>query len=516
MSAGTSSEKSDLLLQRRAMRRTMRRAMRRAMRRRGRDGFTMVELLIAMISGLAVVLTCVALGRDATTNFHQEMKIASTQMTQRLAAQRLRSDLERVGFMSTGNMLADPKIAHCLNGGTAPCTAADAVGVAPSYIDNVAETGLTTLMSVRLSIGGSNGVAPLSAAEHVNVKTLSLLNGLAPDAIELAGNFTTADEFTASIDQPPTGAVNSGCKAAGGARIYLETKDPAVVRMLYTRSGVYDKGAAINALAAAFSPVLADPATVTPFSFGIRVSDNSMTHFQFATLCDQPNSIGIEDPLPPPLGTNLPRPYIDTLHALMTLNLGIGGITPGQGAASNVVVNPVQVVRWEITQRSKYADATTSAKGSALDTAAIPALSSGRFELIRTWVPFNIAPFGNVTGATPACPNCLELVGEFPVDLRFGFSKLSGVVLTTYAMDDAVVNATPAALAPATGTGSPQQIRSIFFKLGTRTAMADRDFGLGGASPTFIYRYKLSGTEFARARETVEEVVLQNQMSMGY
>ena len=46
--------------------------------------------------------------------------------------------------------------------------------------------------------------------------------------------------------------------------------------------------------------------------------------------------------------------------------------------------------------------------------------------------------------------------------------------------------------------------------------MSDRGLGIGGPAPTFLYRYKLSATEFARARETVEEVVLQNQMGMNY
>lgn len=474
-------------------------------------GFTMVELLIAMVAGLAVVLSVVALGRDATTNFHQEMKVASAQMTQRMAAQRLRSDLERTGFMATGNMLQDPKIAHCLHATSAPCTAPDNVGIAPTYLDTVNETGLTTLMSVRLSIAGST-----TGSEHVNVLAYSALQSpplpapLAPDAIELVGNFTTADEFTASIDQ----GVGSLATCAGGARIYLETKDPAVIRMMYTRSGVYDAAAAKAALVAAFSPVFDTAADKAP-RFGIRVSDSSVSHYQFATICNAAGAIGIEPSQAPPLGTGLPRPYVDTLHALMTQDLGIGGVTPGQGAASNVVVNPVQAVRWEITQRSKYADATTSTKGTLIETPGVEALSTARFELIRTWVPFDHAPFSNVSAA---CPNCLELVGEFPVDLKFGFSILPpGAAITAYNLDDAATTPTPATIAPAaTNLGVPQQIRSISFKLGTRTAMSDRDFNLGGASPGFIFRYRINAKEVARVRETMEEVFLQNQTNMNY
>lgn len=481
--------------------------MQKASARRRSAGFTMVELLIAMLAGLVVVLSAVAMGRDATTSFHQEMRVAGAQMTQRLAAQRLRSDLERTGFMATGNMLQDPKIAHCLHASAAPCTAPDNIGVAPTYLDTTNETGLTTLMSVRLNIGGST-----AGAQNANVLTYSALQpapGLSPDSIELTGNFTTADEFTASIDQPSPA---SGC--AGGARIYLETKDPAVIRMLYTRSGVYDATAAKDAVVAAFAPVF-NTATDKAPRFGIRVSDSSATHFQFATICGAAGSIGIEAAQPPPAGTGLPRPYVDTAHALMTQDLGIGGITPGQGAGSNVVVNPVQTVRWEISQRSKFGDATTQNKGKLLDTNGVEALSTARFELLRTWVPYDVAPFGNVA---TNCPNCVELMGEFAIDLKFGFSTVTPAgVATTYALDDDLTNPTPNTIAPFNNNaGTPQQIRSISFKLGTRAAMSDRDNTIGGANPGFLYRYRINATEVTRARETMEEVFLQNQVGMKY
>jgi len=466
--------------------------------RRSAGGFTMVELLIAMVAGLVVVLSAVALGRDATTNFHQEMRIAGTQMTQRLSAQRLRSDIERTGFMSTGNMLQDPRIAHCLHGSSGVCTGPDTIGTAPTYIDTTTETGLATLMSVRLKIAGSMAG---------NVATYSTLNGLTPDAIELSGNFTTADEFTASIDQP-------GSACAGGARIYLEPKDPAVIRLLYPRSGVYDAVAAQAALIAAFAPVY-DAANFKAPAFGIRVSDSSGTHYQFATICGAANAIGITT-MPVPGGGTLPRPYIDTSHALMTQDLGIGGITPGQGAGSNVVVNPVQVVRWEITQRSQFGDATTSNRGKLLDTPNIEALQTARFELIRTWVPFDTAPFANVA---TKCPDCLELVSEFPIDLKFGFSTLTPAgVLTSYNLTDGSSPKTPNTIAPDTGTATPQQIRSITFRLGTRAAMSDRAVTIPAVNPHFLFRYQISTTtnEVARARETMEEVFLPNQASMNY
>jgi hypothetical protein len=471
----------------------------------------MVELLISMVAGLAVVLSVVAMGRDATMNFHEEMKVASTQMTQRIAAQRLRADLERTGFMATGNMPRDPVVAHCLAAAAAPCTGQDTVGSTPTYIDTTREKGLVDLMSVRLKVGGSLSDPDVAAASGLIDN-----GGMNPDIIELAGNFTTADEFSASIDQPA-----GGCS---GARIYLETKDPAVLRMLYVRdgTGTFDQTAADNAVRAAFAPVYDTTTNKTP-TFGIRVSDSSLTHYQFVGICDQPNSIVVQDPVTSPTG--LARAYIDTIRPLMTQDLGIGGIVPGGGAGSGAVVNPVQIVRWEIARRATRGG-KVGAAGTTLDTAGVAALSTSRFELLRTWVPFNFGPFANV-GADADCPRCVELVAEFAIDLKFGFSVMSPApplaplppppppyAINDYALDDTANNGP---VAPSVlSNGTPQLIRSINFRLGTRTALPDRAVTLGGAPPHFLYRYQLAPNQYARARETVEEVFLANQTSMIY
>ena len=461
-------------------------------------GFTLVELLVSLAAGLAVVMSVVALGRDATTNFHQEMRVASAQMTQRLAAQRMRSDFERAGFMGTGNMWNDPMVSRGL---------ADGFGAAPGYTTAAAQPAyLSTMVSVRLNVGGST-----IGAAHSDVNNYSILadNALSPDQIELTGNFSTADEYSGAVDQPA-----GACSAQNGARIYLETKDPAVLRLMYAPDGTYSLAAAINATQNVFSPAF-NTTTGKAYPFGMRVWDFSMSHYQFAALCTAVGSIGID------MTTGLPRPYVDTAAALMTQDQGAGGVVPGQGAGSGVVVNPVQTVRWEIVRRAALAGAATSAAGTLLD-GPVEALSTARFELVRSWVPFDVKPFADVTAT---CDTCVELVGEFAVDLKVAFSVLATpTTFTDYVLDDTTMPVSVADPDPANmGTTTPQKIRMIRFRLGTRTAMVDRPVTIPYPTVTapvvalnFLFRYEVAPNQYARVRETMEEVFTPNQVGMNY
>ena len=85
-------------------------AHRTSARRAHTRGFTLVELSIAMAAGLIVALSVVALSREASNTFHEETRIASAEMQLRTAIDRLRADLQRAAFMSTGNIYIDTNI----------------------------------------------------------------------------------------------------------------------------------------------------------------------------------------------------------------------------------------------------------------------------------------------------------------------------------------------------------------------------------------------------------------------
>ena len=174
-------------------------------RRRAARGFTLIELSVALIAGLLVAMALVQTSKEATNTFHEEVRVAAAEMSLRLALERLRADLQRVSFMSTPNIQGDPMLARFAGIAGGPAN--------PAGNLRTPVPGIARLAGIQLTIGGSFGTAPLSAQAN---------NGpLNPDSIELAGNYSTADEFPAFIcPAPPTGSAG-GC---GRPTICLEVE----------------------------------------------------------------------------------------------------------------------------------------------------------------------------------------------------------------------------------------------------------------------------------------------------
>jgi len=177
----------------------------RAAQRRAARGFTLIELSVALIAGLMVAMALVQTSKEATNTFHEEVRAAAAEMSLRFTLERLRTDLQRVSFMSTANIQGDTKIAKL-------------AGVAnPLSNLSVPVLGLQRLAGIQLTNGGSAATAPLSAQAN---------NQLNPDSIELGGNYSSPDEFAAFMcTVPPNGA---GC---GGKTICLEWNTPAMWRI---------------------------------------------------------------------------------------------------------------------------------------------------------------------------------------------------------------------------------------------------------------------------------------------
>jgi len=73
-------------------------ALRRRMRRRA--GFTLVEMMVAMVIGLAVVGASYYITRTTARMFAEQLRRAETQLTLRGAIELLRRDISRAGFAS--------------------------------------------------------------------------------------------------------------------------------------------------------------------------------------------------------------------------------------------------------------------------------------------------------------------------------------------------------------------------------------------------------------------------------
>ena len=60
--------------------------------------------MVSLVAGLIVVIAVVGIARAATTTFYEAARMSSTEGAVRTASERLRQDLSRAAYMSTGNI----------------------------------------------------------------------------------------------------------------------------------------------------------------------------------------------------------------------------------------------------------------------------------------------------------------------------------------------------------------------------------------------------------------------------
>lgn len=432
-------------------------------RRSHRRGFTLIELMVSLIAGLFVAMAVVGLSEQATNTFHEEARTAAAEMALRTAVERLRSDLQRAGFMSTGNAQHDPYIAHAPG--------------APIMPTSGTYNALYRLAGIHLYYEGSLAMTPLSVG-----------SGVAPDAIELGGNFTTTDDYVVRYQE-------NGTSSCGGTRLWLAIDSPAMWRILSQA----DPDASLEA---AFQPVSGS-------TFAVRVTDDT-GHFQYLPTCSGKAAGVTGAGIAATAFVDLDTTVMQLLTAEDTkTNGGATGLGVGR-----LRVNPIQTVRWEIRPID------TSKSGDA-PYAALVSPNNDKYELFRTFV--------DVTGTLTQAP---ELIAEYAVDLKFAFSAdLDPVTnqaraLTVYGLSDGR-NKDIADDVTQSITATPQRIRSVHFRLSTRSAVADRmdTFSVPIANaqqPAYPTRYCIlaacaSGQQgWARLRSVTTEVATSNLAKLFY
>lgn len=82
----------------------------RALARRAKQGFTLVEVLVALGLTSVVAVGLYTLSRVATQTFQQQQRVSEMQLRLRSAVELLRSDLARAGYHSTPNSGSDPTV----------------------------------------------------------------------------------------------------------------------------------------------------------------------------------------------------------------------------------------------------------------------------------------------------------------------------------------------------------------------------------------------------------------------
>ncbi|MBV9950177.1 MAG: prepilin-type N-terminal cleavage/methylation domain-containing protein [Myxococcales bacterium] len=440
-------------------------------RTRGR-GFTLVELTVALAAGLIVALGIVGLSKEATRTFHEEARSSAAEATLRTAVDRLRADLARAAYMSTPNIMSDLKIAR------APSVATNISNIPGNFL------GLRRLAGIHLFDGGSAAATPLSASQ---------VPALAPAAIEIGGNMTSAEQFEIENVQ----------QVGNCDRLVFSANSGAVYRV-----------AAVGAAAPAELSNIFQP--YTKHQFIVRVVDDA-GHSQFVATCPEDSAAGF---------INGTQPYVDidrtnTPVMMASDTSTVASLT--RMPSGKAFVNPVQIVRWEIVAANSEPKQYQNALGGQSLAAGV---DPNKYDLVREFV--------DALGAV--VPETIEVVAEYAVDLDFAFSVENGTDIQpatlTLAFDDPA-NQTWADDVSATNVAvnRPQRIRIVRARVVTRTAQPDRTAKVApldlykGPAAGFLFRYCMvppnpgapcpdppdSVYRWARARTLTTEVRLMNQ-----
>lgn len=433
-------------------------------------GFTLVELMVSLVAGVIIAGAVVGLAKTATTTFHEQARLSTTEQTVRSAAERLRRDLVRVSFMSTGNIkLANRNENRAPQGHWVATTAGATTG--SQY------PALNDLAGVRIVVGGSKAASegPLALATK---------HSLNPDEIFVTGNLTTDDAYRGQWQG------NGGCS---GPQIVLNRDADAAVRRLLDQA---NPNAAVQN---AFVPVSGQ-------QFAARVVDRQGCH-HFVLV----SSATASATTPPAQTASICLAASPSGSAILPPGQpgNCGGLDQGE-----YLISPVHTVRW-------YLGANTDpllAPDPLVDDVA------NKFNLYRQLLDAN--------GATAGPPEVIAeyaidmkfgIVVENPNPAAAPAQRL--LVYDANTGNDATITAyTQAASTTQPGQPGPQRIRSMRYRLAARAALADRTANLtvDPSAPYLLSRYCLDALplntckKFARVRTLQSEVALINQAGMSY
>lgn len=142
-----------------------------AMNRGKRSGFTLVELMIALVAGAFAVSAVYYLNGVSSRAFSEQMRVSETQMSLRSAMEQLRRDFTRAGYLATPDSNTSPACDGTLGGS----------GVADRRV-----------RAVQVEYDGSN------VSTNGDVQSLlgaPATNKTRADVVDLWGNFATADAY---------------------------------------------------------------------------------------------------------------------------------------------------------------------------------------------------------------------------------------------------------------------------------------------------------------------------------
>ena len=131
----------------------------------GRRGFTLVELMVAVIGAFFVSIAVFSLAKYSSNFYSRESRVADATLSTLIGFERMRADIARAGFLGTPNIAKDPRF----------CGQTTSAGY-PAWL-------------ARLS---SITIEPNDPGE---LSTEMSKNGTAPRSIVLTGSYGSADQF---------------------------------------------------------------------------------------------------------------------------------------------------------------------------------------------------------------------------------------------------------------------------------------------------------------------------------
>lgn len=169
-------------------------------------GFTLVELMVALSGGLFLSAVVFALSRDTTRFYQQETRIASATLAGLVGFERLKSDIQRAGYLSTPNIQTDPRIL------------VRPTGASPLAIQQLA--------SIRITPDTPNLASNLAYAANITAGQT-----ITPDQLVLSGSYVLADEFPIA--------------QTDGTSVHLQVNTPAMARLGYVGAAAESQNALI-------------------------------------------------------------------------------------------------------------------------------------------------------------------------------------------------------------------------------------------------------------------------------
>jgi prepilin-type N-terminal cleavage/methylation domain-containing protein len=164
---------------------------------RAQRGFTLVELMVAMVAAMFVAIAVFTLAKHASGFAMRQSRVADATLQTVIGFERLKADIARAGFLSSPNIARDPNICR------AP--------VYPPQLRRLAGVFIEPML------------------EEDGISAEATANGITPNRIVLAGSYDSPDLFVARTitpSDPPV--VYLSPTSLGMANIGYTTADAAL------------------------------------------------------------------------------------------------------------------------------------------------------------------------------------------------------------------------------------------------------------------------------------------------